>query len=67
MNSNDKTKETKLCDYCHKKMKPINTGKSHYHSDWSSRKYHKCCYNKKREDDQLKKFFLSIECINMPL
>ena len=42
--------EIKVCSYCNKKLRSINTGERHYHKDWSSRKFHKSCYKKSLED-----------------
>jgi hypothetical protein len=46
----------KMCEYCKMKLRPINTGKKHYYSDWKSRKYHKNCYKKMIKDFQYEEF-----------
>lgn len=38
------------CEYCNRKMQPINTGANHYYKDWKERKYHKSCYKKIMDD-----------------
>lgn len=34
----------RICQYCHKKLRPIGTGQYCPFKDWSSRKYHLKCY-----------------------
>lgn len=57
MNLNENIKE-KMCLHCNKKLRPINTGSKHYHSDWTSRKFHKSCYKKRCDEQNLKELFL---------
>lgn len=40
---NNKIYEIKICDFCHKKMKPIK-------NDWDSRPYHKSCYKQLQQN-----------------
>ena len=51
--------DIKICHYCNKKLRPINTGTKHYHNDWKSRKYHKSCYKKVCDDYQINELLKS--------
>lgn len=47
------------CERCGKPLKAIGLARTNgkkTHNDWSSRKLHKCCWKKIKEEEELQKY-----------